>query len=95
MSGALIAAWLRIRAGSWDISSDAPLRPGMLAAWLIGFVVYQVINPGTLEHWSSFWTRIGTDLHTLNHPWLSASIASFVVSALIALPFARTTKVLR
>ncbi|MDQ2838323.1 MAG: cytosine permease [Actinomycetota bacterium] len=89
MSGALIAAWLRTRGNDWDISADAPLRPGMLAAWLIGFVVYQLINPGSLAHWADFWTRAGTDLHTLNHPWLSASIASFVVAVLIALPFAR------
>ncbi|MGI8667736.1 MAG: purine-cytosine permease family protein [Jatrophihabitans sp.] len=88
MSGALIAAWLRTRGRHWDVSADAPLRPGMLAAWLVGFVVYQLINPGSLEHWSAFWTRAGTDLHTLNHPWLSASIASFVVAVLIALPFA-------
>lgn len=87
MSGALIAAWLRTRGRNWDISIDAPLRPGMLAAWLTGFVVYQVINPGSIAHWSDFWTRLGTDLHTVNHPWLSASIASFAVAVLIALPF--------
>lgn len=86
MSGALIAAWLRTRGQRWDVSIDAPLRPGMVAAWLVGFVVYQVINPGSIAYWSDFWTRIGTDLHTLNHAWLSASIASFVIAVLIALP---------
>ncbi|MEO9237811.1 MAG: cytosine permease, partial [Jatrophihabitantaceae bacterium] len=86
MSGALIAAWLRTRGEHWDISAAAPLRPVMLSAWLIGFVVYQVINPGSIQYWSDFWTRIGTDLHTLGHPWLSASIASFLVAVLIALP---------
>lgn len=94
MSGALIAAWLRTRGRDWDISNDAPLRPGMLAAWLIGFVVYQLINPGSIGYWSDFWTRLGTDLHTLNHPWLSASIASFLVGALIALPFGAPRRVL-
>ena len=89
MSGALIAAWLRTRGANWDISIDAPTRVGMLAAWLIGFVVYQLINPGSIAHWSDFWTTLGTHLHTLNHPWLSASIASFVVAFLIAIPFAR------
>jgi len=88
MSGALIAAWIRSRGAAWDVSSEAPVRPGMLAAWLVGFLCYQVINPGSIDHWSDFWTRIGTDLHTLGHPWLSASIASFVVAVLIALPFA-------
>jgi len=90
MSGALIAAWIRSRGAHWNVAADAPLRPGMLAAWLVGFLCYQVINPGSIAHWSDFWTRIGTDLHTLGHPWLSASIASFVVAVLVALPFAGT-----
>jgi NCS1 family nucleobase:cation symporter-1 len=88
MSGALIAAWIRSRGRGWDTSDTAVLRPGMLVAWLVGFVVYQVINPGSIAHWSDFWTSAGTGLHTLGHPWLSASIASFVVAVLIALPFA-------
>ncbi len=90
LSGALVAGWLRTSWRDWDISIDAPSRPGMLAAWLIGFVLYQLINPGSISYWSDFWTRAGTDLHLLGHPWLSASIASFVVSVLLALPFART-----
>jgi NCS1 family nucleobase:cation symporter-1 len=88
MSGALIAAWIRSRGAGWDVSSDAPVRPGMLAAWLVGFLCYQVINPGSLDHWSGFWQWAGERAHTLGHPWLSASIASFVVAVLIALPFA-------
>ncbi len=88
MSGALIAAWIRGRGAHWNIADDAPVRPGMLAAWLVGFVCYQLINPGSIAHWSDFWTEAGSRLHTLGHPWLSASIASFVVAVLIALPFA-------
>jgi putative hydroxymethylpyrimidine transporter CytX len=88
MSGALIAAWIRGRGRNWDTSDTAALRPGMLLAWVVGFVVYQVINPGSMANWSGFWTSTGTRLHTLGHPWLSASIASFVVAVLIALPFA-------
>jgi putative hydroxymethylpyrimidine transporter CytX len=92
MSGALVAAWIRARGAEWDTSQSAPLRPGMLAAWLIGFVMYQVINPGSIAHWSSFWTSVGTKLHTMNHAWLSASVASFVVAVLVALPFAAGTR---
>lgn len=90
LSGVLVAAWLRTPWRDWDVSLDAPFRPGMLAAWLVGFVVYQLINPGSMSYWSDFWSRLGTDLHTLDHPWLSASIASFVVAVLLALPVART-----
>jgi NCS1 family nucleobase:cation symporter-1 len=88
MSGALIAAWLRSRGRRWNTAENAPSRPGMWLAWLAGFVCYQLINPGSIAHWSDFWTWAGTRLHTLSHPWLSASIASFVVAVLLALPFA-------
>lgn len=88
MSGALIAAWIRSRGHNWDTSSDAPVRPGMLLAWLIGFLCYQLINPGSIAYWSDFWTWAGTGLHTLGHTWLSASISSFAVAVLVALPFA-------
>jgi NCS1 family nucleobase:cation symporter-1 len=93
LTGALIACWLRGRAAGWDISSDAPVRPAMLIAWAAGFVVYQLVNPGAIPRWSDFWTGLGTQLHTLGHPWLSASLASFAVALLVALPFAgpRTT----
>ena len=90
LSGVLLAGWLRTPWRTWDVTAEAPSRPGMLAAWLAGFVVYQLINPGSISYWSDFWTRAGTDLHTLGHPWLSASIASLLVSVLLALPFART-----
>ena len=88
LSGALVAGWVRTRGDGWDVSDQAPVRPGMIFAWVAGFVVYQLINPGDIAGWSAFWTRIGVDLHTSGHPWLSASIASFVVAVLLALPFA-------
>jgi len=48
MSGALLTAWLVTVGRLWNLSADAPSRPGMLAAWLIGVVVYQLINPGSI-----------------------------------------------
>jgi len=83
-----VAAWLRTRGERWDTSEQAPTRPAMLTAWAVGFVAYQVINPGYLAHWSTFWTKIGEHLHTIGHTWLSASITAFLVSVVIALPFA-------
>jgi purine-cytosine permease-like protein len=90
LSGALIGCWLRLRGAAWNTSTEAPLRPAMLIAWAAGFVVYQLANPGAIPHWSDFWTTVGTRLHTLGHPWLSASIVSFAVAMVIALPFARS-----
>ena len=91
LTGALVACWLQLRGGAWNTGPDAPVRPAMLVAWVAGFVVYQLINPGAIPHWSDFWTTLGTHLHTLGHPWLSASLASFVVALLVALPFGRPT----
>lgn len=88
LSGALVAGWWRTRGIGWDLSTDAPIRPGMLASWVCGFVVYQLINPGSIAGWSGIWTNLGSSLHTLGHPWLSASVASFVVAVVLALPFA-------
>jgi len=90
LSGALIAAWLRTRGVGWNTASDAPLRPGMLAAWGAGFVAYQLINPGAIPGWSDAWTNVAEWLHTTGHPWLSASLTSFAVAVLVALPFAAT-----
>ena len=88
LSGALIAAWLRTRGVGWNTATDAPLRPGMLLAWGAGFVAYQLINPGAIPGWSDAWTSAAQWLHTAGHPWLSASLTSFLLAVLIALPFA-------
>jgi len=90
LSGALLAAWLWTRGVGWNTATDAPLRPGMLLAWGAGFVAYQLINPGAIPGWSDAWTSAAQWLHTAGHPWLSASLTSFLVAVLIALPFAAT-----
>lgn len=84
MAGALIGAWLRSRGRGWDTSDAAPSRPGMWLAWGVGFVVYQLINPGSVPGWADVWTRVDTALHTTGHVWLSASLTSFVVAAALA-----------
>ena len=88
LTGVLLAAWAR-SGGVWDISTSAPSRPGMLAAWAMGFVTYQLINPGEIGGWSDMWASFASTLHVTGHPWLSASIASFVVAAVIAVVLAR------
>lgn len=84
MAGALIGAWLRGAGRDWDTSDAAPSRPGMWLAWGVGFVVYQLINPGSVPGWADVWTRVDTALHTTGHVWLSASLTSFVVAAALA-----------
>lgn len=89
LSGALLGAWLGTRGRGWDTSAQAPLRPAMLLAWGAGFVLYQLVNPGSIAGWSAMWTRAGETLHTLGHPWLSASVSALVLAGAIAWLFAR------
>jgi NCS1 family nucleobase:cation symporter-1 len=71
--------------GRWDLSRRAPRRPVMLVPWLVGFVTYQLINPGYISWWVFAWVRIGRliDFHAAS--WMSASICSFVVAATFTL----------
>jgi putative hydroxymethylpyrimidine transporter CytX len=66
---------------AWDVSDDARPRWLMLLPWAAGFVAYQLVNPGTVEWWSSWWIDRGFDAPN----WASASIVSFAVAAVATL----------
>jgi purine-cytosine permease-like protein len=89
MSGALVGAWARTRGVGWDVSESAPTRAWMALAWAVGFVTYQLVNPGSVAGWSRLWTRVGEFLNTVGHPWLSASLTAFAVSGVLAFALAR------
>ena len=72
--------------GSWDLRETAPTRWVMLAPWGLGFVVYQLINPGYVASWANFWRDVDDSLHFTPTSWMSASIISFVVAALATVP---------
>jgi NCS1 family nucleobase:cation symporter-1 len=65
----------------WDLSQDAPARPLMLLPWLLGFAVYQILNPGSISWWAEFWTHVENVIGV--HPgwWSSASLFSFATAA--------------
>ncbi|MEV5651410.1 cytosine permease [Nocardia sp. NPDC052254] len=65
----------------WDLSETAPARPLLLVPWLLGFAVYQVLNPGSVQWWARIWSRVQDVLGV--HPgwWSSASLYSFLVAA--------------
>jgi purine-cytosine permease-like protein len=69
----------------WDLSGAAASRWAMLAPWAIGFVVYQLINPGYISWWASAWTSFGQDIGFTPASWMSASILSFGASAVATL----------
>jgi len=69
-----------LRRRVWDVSEDAPGRWAMLIPWVLGFVTYQLINPGTVGWWQRWWVARQDDLFHAPS-WLGATIASFVVAA--------------
>ncbi|MFD0901215.1 purine-cytosine permease family protein [Actinomadura sediminis] len=73
----------------WDGSVAAPSRWGMVAAWVIGFVAYQLINPGTVSGWAGFWTDVRELLNFAPQSWMSASLLSFLLAGAAALAAGR------
>jgi nucleobase:cation symporter-1, NCS1 family len=71
---------------NWDVSAAAPQRWVMLLPWLLGFVTYQLLNPGYVSWWKSMWRHVQDWLHFTPTSWMSASIISFVVAALATVP---------
>jgi nucleobase:cation symporter-1, NCS1 family len=78
--------------------ADGPYRGvrwAALLAWLLGFLVYNWINPGSVEAWVTLLRGLFADLLHLPFPlsgrlpWLGASIPAFAVSFLAMLAVGR------
>jgi nucleobase:cation symporter-1, NCS1 family len=71
------------------------VRWAALLVWLLGFLVYNWINPGTVEAWVTLLRGLFADLLQLPFPlserlpWLGASIPAFAVSFLAMLAVGR------
>src|SRR5215467_3744929 len=85
MSAVLIVDFFILAKGHWDLSPRAPTRWLMLLPWAAGFVTYQLINPGYVSWWVSAWTHVAQAIGFTPQVWMSASICSFVVAALVTL----------
>lgn len=85
----LLVDYFLLRRRSWDVRAVAPERPAMAIPWLAGFVVYQLLNPGTVPWWSDAWRHAQAALHLPQPIRLSASITSFAVAAAATLLAAR------
>lgn len=66
----------------WNTAVDAPSRFSMLVPWALGFVTYQLVNPGSVSWWASFWGDVASALSFTPATWMSASLVSFLVAAL-------------
>jgi hypothetical protein len=67
----------------------------MLIPWAAGFVTYQLINPGYVSWWASAWTSFGHDIGFTQQSWMSASILSFCVSAVLTLLVGALVRLIR
>jgi putative hydroxymethylpyrimidine transporter CytX len=86
----LLVDYYLLQRRTWDAGPLAPSRPLMVVPWLLGFVAYQLLNPGTVPGWSDLWARAQAAVHLSPPPvWLSASLTSFVVSGAATLLVAR------
>ncbi len=70
-------------------------RPAMVVAWVLGFIVYQLINPGYIGWWVSLWTRVDGWIHLRDQASMSASLISFAISAVATLVLGRLETRLR
>ena len=61
----------------------------MLVPWLLGFVAYQLVNPGYIGWWQRMWGHVDDALHFTPPTWLSASLFAFAVAALTTPVFGR------
>jgi putative hydroxymethylpyrimidine transporter CytX len=85
MAAVLIADYFVVSGRRWDLSATARSRWLMLVPWAAGFVTYQLINPGYVSWWASAWTSFGHDIGFTPASWMSASILSFFVAAVLTL----------
>lgn len=87
LSAVFVIDYFVLRHGAgWDVSAAAPARWLMLMPWFAGFISYQLINPGYLDWWSHLWGHVQHALHFTPQSWMSASLISFAVAALVTVP---------
>jgi nucleobase:cation symporter-1, NCS1 family len=80
--GVLVVDWFVLSRGRWDLGEDVRARWSTLIPWALGFVAYQLVNPGYLSWWTRMWGHVQSWLHFTPATWMSASLISFSVAAL-------------
>ena len=85
MFGVFAADFFVVSRGRWDLSAGARSRWLMLVPWAAGFVIYQLINPGTVSWWVTLWAGVRHLTGFTPASWMSASICSFVLAAAVTL----------
>src|SRR3954454_16368336 len=86
LTACLVVDYFVGRRRHWDVTEQAPARPLMVLPWAAGVVVYQLVNPGYIGWWVDRWASVQSWLHFTPQTWMSASVLSFAVAALLTLP---------
>ncbi len=81
LSAVFVVDYFLLARRRWDTGPLAPPRWAMVVPWLIGFVAYQLINPGLVGWWARAWTAVRDGIGFTPAGWMSASILSFAVAA--------------
>jgi len=82
--GILVIDYFVVCRGRWDLSEQARPRWRNLAAWALGFIAFQLVNPGAVPWWSAMWGHVDGAVGFTSPSWLGASPFAFVVAALVA-----------
>jgi len=77
---------------SWDTSATARPRWLMLLPWALGFATYQLVYAPDVLGWDNAWQQIREWLHFTWQSWMSASVLSFVVAAVVTLALLPLTR---
>lgn len=72
------------RRTSWNTSDRAPQRWVMFVPWAVGFVVYQLVNPGFVSWWAAAWIDLRSALGLTIPSWASASLFSLLSAGGVA-----------
>lgn len=83
--GVLVVDYFLVSRMRWALGEEVPPRWSTLVPWALGFCAYQLVNPGYISWWSTFWMHVQTWLHFTPATWMSASLISFAVAALATL----------
>jgi NCS1 family nucleobase:cation symporter-1 len=84
--GVLVVDYFAVSQRVWNLGDDVRPRWETLLPWALGFVAYQLINPGYISWWTNGWGHVQDWLHFTPQTWMSASLLSFLVAAAATLP---------
>ena len=90
--GVLVADYFILRRGRYSedllYTRGRAVRVTPIAAWVLGFLAYNWVNPGTVSWWVSAMNKFLIDWVSLPSPppsWAGASLVSFVVALVLTL----------